>query len=93
MRVSIVFNMREKKSWKKAIDQTEIIEGLEARNDQKDRERKIGGLKNDDLFKVNVDKSSLKTKRDKLKKDRFKEKQRATTSKVEEELVKRLVET
>ncbi len=84
--------MREKKSWKKAINQTEIIEGLETRNDLKDRERKAEGLKDIDLFKINVDKTSLKGKRDKLKKDRFKEKERATTSRVEEDLVKKLAE-
>jgi len=47
-------------------------------------------MKDKDLFAVNVDKSSLKAKREKLKKDRFKEKQKESTSKYEKELVKRL---
>jgi hypothetical protein len=66
--------MREKKSWKKAIDQGEVMKDLEVMNDQKARQKSLNTMKDNDLFKVNVDKTSLKQKRDKLKKDRFKEK-------------------
>lgn len=49
-------------------------------------------LKDSDLYKVNVDKSSLKTKREKLKRDRFREKERLSTSKTEKVLVKKFQE-
>jgi hypothetical protein len=39
---------------------------------------------------VNVDKQGLKAKREKLKKDRFKQKEKLSTSKVDKLLIKRL---
>lgn len=46
------------------------------RNKDKNLEKQTQSLKDGDLFSVNVNKKGLKAQREKLAKDRFKEKQR-----------------
>lgn len=85
--------MREKKPWKKPIEEEEsILKGVSEKNQVKHEEARKSTIKDDELFKVNVSKDGLKNKREKLKKDRFKEKERANKSDYEEVMVKRLVE-
>jgi hypothetical protein len=49
-------------------------------------------MKDDDLFKVNINKDGLKDKREKLKKDRFKLKEKPK-SRYEEDKIKKIVES
>ena len=50
--------MREKKSWRKTtVDQVEVLQSLETLNTQKDRQRTLASMNDQDLFAVNVDKS------------------------------------
>ena len=81
----------KKKQWAKAIDQTELLRDLEQHNDQKAMKQKLTSMKNDDLFSVNVNKSGLKEQREKLKRDRFREKERTYTSKTEEDLLRKVL--
>lgn len=85
--------MREKKAWKKGIDQVELQRALENRNREKEVEAQKAALPNDSLFTVAKKAGKgLKQKREKLKKDRFKRKEQLVTSKYEEVLVKKLME-
>lgn len=68
--------MREKKTWVKTIPQDQILAELEAKNTEKNKTAHTQGLKDSDLFSVNVNKKGLSEKREKLKRDRFKEKER-----------------
>jgi hypothetical protein len=79
--------MREKKGWIKQIPQEETITNLVSNNVQKANKEKAAAFKDDDLYKVNVDKTSLRAKREKLAADRFKEEERPY-SKVEAEKLK-----
>ncbi len=84
--------MREKKSWRKTIDQEDLLQTLETQNREKEIQSKRENLKDSDLFKVNVAKGEgLKQKRDKLRRDRFREKEQKEKSHYEEEIVKKLI--
>jgi hypothetical protein len=82
--------MRDKKSFKKNTHKMneELKHALEDLDDKAVRERDMKGKSNDQLFAVNAAKNSLK--REKLRKDRFADKRRASTSKTDQILVKRL---
>ena len=54
-------------------------------------ESKHSGMKDSELFTVNAKKSEVKKEREKLKKDRFKEKERLTTSKCEEDKINKMI--
>lgn len=90
--------MRDKKAWRKSIDQGALQATLEQNNRLKEVEAQRSAIADSELFTVakkatlsDKDKS-LKQKREKLRKDRFKEKERTTTSKYEEEIVKKLIQ-
>jgi hypothetical protein len=83
--------MREKKTWVKTIPQDEILSELEYKNTAKALKVKTEGMMDSELFSVNVNKKNLKEKREKLLKDRFKEKERQM-SKSEQRQVKTLAE-
>lgn len=68
------------------------MKSLEQTNKDKDLKIKQASLKDSDMFKVNVNKDGLKAKREKLRKDRFKE-QDKPKSKYEEVFVKKLLKT
>lgn len=85
--------MREKKSWKKGIDQVELQKALENRNREKEIAAQKAAIPNESLFSVAKKAGQgLKEKREKLKKDRFKRKEQLVTSKYEEVLVKKIME-
>ncbi|CDW85537.1 UNKNOWN [Stylonychia lemnae] len=82
----------KKKQWKKAIDHDELLDDLHQHNKSKNILTEAKSLKDDDLFKVNVNKTDLKNQREKLKRDRFKEKEKLYTSQVEQKLLKKLLD-
>ena len=85
--------MREKKSWKKGIDQVELQQALENMSRQKEVAAQRSAIPNESLFTVAKKAGQgLKEKREKLKKDRFKRKEDLNKSKYEEVIVKKLVE-
>ena len=51
--------MREKKTWRKTIPQEEAITALAVQNRTKEVEKKQSLIKDEDLFKINVDKKGL----------------------------------
>eukprot|EP00347_Sterkiella_histriomuscorum_P017776 403348038 len=81
----------KKKQWAKAIDQTELLRDIENHNTQKAMTQKLTTMKDEDLFTVNAKKQNVKGEREKLKRDRFKEKEKIYTSKTEQDLLKRFI--
>ena len=85
--------MREKKSWKKGIDQVELQQALENRNREKEIAAQKAAIPNESLFTVAKKAGQgLREKREKLKKDRFKRKEQLVTSKYEEVLMKKIIQ-
>ena len=68
--------MREKKTWKKSIPQDQIMQNMEIANTENHKRQKLSKIADADLFSINVDKTGLKKKREKLKADRFKQKEK-----------------
>jgi hypothetical protein len=85
--------MREKKAWRKAIDQGEIQKALEDQSRARQDELTQSAIPDSSLYKVTKKGgvAGLKQKREKLKADRFKEKERSTTSRYEEEMIKKII--
>ena len=79
----------KKKQWKKAIDQTELLKDLEEFNTQKSKVQALAGMKDEDLFKVAAKKLGVKQEREKLKRDRFRQREQNYTSITEETLLKK----
>ena len=79
----------KKKQWKKAIDQGELLKDLEDFNTQKAKQQSLSSLKDSDLFTVATKKVGVRQEREKLKRDRFREKQKNYTSITEETLLKK----
>lgn len=87
--------MREKKQWRKSINQGELQQTLEQASRKKEVEKQQSAIPDSDLFKVAAKGSSsgsLKKQREKLLETRFKEKERLHSSKYEEVTVKKLVQ-
>lgn len=84
--------MREKKTWRKSIDHASLQQQLEQVNREKEVSAQRGAIPDSALFTVNnkVRGGSLRQQREKLRQDRFKEKEYLTTSKYEEVIVKKL---
>jgi hypothetical protein len=65
--------MREKKQWRKAIDQGELSKHLEKAAEARDHEKKQSSIPDSELFKVSSKPpTELRKQREKLKADRFK---------------------
>ncbi len=64
--------MREKKTWRKTLNQDDVMDSIHANNKEKRQLSEAKAIADDSLFKVNVDKKGLKLQREKLKRDRFK---------------------
>lgn len=79
----------KKKQWKKAIDQTELLKDLEDFNTQKAKKETLATMRDEDLFTVAAKKVGLRQEREKLKRDRFREKQKNYTSTTEHTLLKK----
>ena len=76
---------------RKAIDHDALMADMERINAAKNKKNKSLSIDNDALFSVNINKTGLKSKREKLAKDRFKPEQYSQSA-AEAVLVKRLRE-
>jgi hypothetical protein len=83
---------KKKAAWRKTIDSVEIQKTLEDQGRAKELAKQQASIVDSELFKVATKAAGVRAKRDKLRGDRFKEKEYLTRSPYEEVLVKRMIE-